>query len=117
MPFTYDEPIKRWPLNTFFPFFQCSFLYPQPSEEHEVERASETSPDGQYEGFYLVEKTVRAKLDEMLTRELLASNSGPGNCESLVSGGLCMALAYIQRFERELVKTKGSNTDMVCQNL
>jgi hypothetical protein len=100
-------------LFTFSIPFQCSFLYPQPSEEHEVERASETSPDGQYEGFYLVEKTVRAKLDEMLTRELLASNSAAGNCESLVSGGLCMALAYIQRCERELVKTKGSNNDAV----
>jgi len=86
--------------------FQCAFLYPQPSEEHETDRPSATSPDGQYEGFYLVEKTVRRKLDEMLKKEL-SSNSPPGSCESLVSGGLCMALTYIQRCEREQTKTKG----------
>ena len=88
------------------PNFQCAFLYPQPCEEREVLRPTSTCPDGQFEGFYLVEKTVRSKLDELLAREL-ASNSPPGSCESLVAGGLCMALAYIQRCERELNKHTG----------
>ena len=66
------------------------------------------SLDGQYEGFYLVEKTVRAKLEDMLAREL-ASSASPGTCESLVSGGLCMALTFIQRFEREHNQHKGSS--------
>ena len=88
-------------------FLQCAFLYPQPSEEDEVVCPTVTCPDGQYEGFYLVEKTVRTQLQELLSKEL-ASNSQPGSCESLVAGGLCMALAYIQRCEREHDKHKGA---------
>ena len=88
-------------------FPQCAFLYPQPSEENEVVCPTVTCPDGQYEGFFLVEKTVRTQLQELLSKEL-ASNSQPGSCESLVAGGLCMALAYIQRCEREHDKHKGA---------
>jgi len=61
-----------------------------------------------------VEKTVRNKLESLLTSEL-SGNLPPSQCESLVSGGLCMALAYIQRYVKERTRHMGS-ADQVQQN-
>ena len=78
----------------------CSFLY-HPSEGNEE---LPEAIDGQFEGFRQVEVSVRTKLAQILSKEL------QGNIvrQSLVAGGLCMALSYINRYlnERENRKAR-----------
>ena len=50
--------------------------------------------DGQYEGFRKVEFSVRKKLTETLSQDI----QGAVLRQSLVAGGLCMALSYINRY-------------------
>ena len=66
----------------------CSFLYP--CKDTELPEAI----DGQFEGFRKVEVSVRTKLAQILAQEL----QGPIVRQSLVAGGLCMALSYINRY-------------------
>jgi len=72
----------------------CSFLYPRQSEE--VEHLPEAT-DGQFDGFRKVEFFVRTKLTQLVSAEL----QGPIVRQSLVAGGLCMALSLINRYLKE----------------
>ena len=69
----------------------CTFLYPP--KEQENEQLPE-AVDGQYEGFRKVEFSVRKKLTETLSQDI----QGAVLRQSLVAGGLCMALSYINRY-------------------
>ncbi|XP_023342456.1 general transcription factor IIH subunit 3 [Eurytemora carolleeae] len=74
----------------------CSYLYPDPSEDTELLRQR----DGQYEVLYQVETVVRRRLKAVLSRDMnLGSTAG---AESLLSGGLAMALTYINRVKMNL---------------
>lgn len=72
----------------------CTFLYPRPSEE--LDQLPE-AVDGQFEGFRKVEYYVRTRLTQLVSAEL----QGPIVRQSLVAGGLCMALAFINRYLSE----------------
>ena len=69
----------------------CSFLYPPKDEENDQ---LPEAIDGQFEGFRKIEHCVRKKLSETLNQDLQGSIVR----QSLVAGGLCMALAYINRY-------------------
>ena len=81
--------------STFFVFIpgskSCSFLYPPKDEENDQ---LPEAVDGQFEGFRRIEHCVRKKLSETLNQDLQGSIVR----QSLVAGGLCMALAYINRY-------------------
>jgi len=66
----------------------------------EISGSSENLPeaiDGQFEGFRKVEYFVRTKLTQLVNNEL----QGPIIKQSLVAGGLCMALSFINRYLNE----------------
>ena len=72
----------------------CTFLYPRQSGEPEQ---LPEAVDGQFEGFRRVEYFVRTKLTQLINAEL----QGPIVRQSLVAGGLCMALSFINRYLNE----------------
>ncbi len=74
----------------------CHFLYPV--QEEEADPLPEAT-DGQFEGFRRLELTVRAKLSNIMMGEL----NGSIVKESLVAGGLCLAMTFVNRYlsERE----------------
>ncbi|XP_046746931.1 general transcription factor IIH subunit 3 isoform X1 [Diprion similis] len=78
-----------------------TFLYPD-EKLMEVRQI-----DGQYEGFMMVEKTVRQNLQKLIHE--IATNK-PLNTESLIGGALAMALCYIVRLEREKVAGEKINS-------
>ena len=84
---TYKNPESKMILGSK----SCTFLYPP--KEQEIEQLPE-AVDGQYEGFRKVEFSVRKKLTETLSQDI----QGAVLRQSLVAGGLCMALSYINRY-------------------
>ena len=71
------------------------FLYPTPASSADSRTASWTrSLDGQFEGFREVEATIREKALALIKSELGQQSLV---IDSLVAGGLCTALAYINR--------------------
>lgn len=66
----------------------CSYLYPDPDQSKEILRQQ----DGQHEAFYQFETVVRRRLKTVINMDLHSTAT-----ESLVSGGLAMALTYINR--------------------
>ena len=71
------------------------FLYPTPASTADSRTASWTrSLDGQFEGFREVEATIREKALALIKSELGQQSLV---IDSLVAGGLCTALAYINR--------------------
>jgi len=74
----------------------CSYLYPDQTQQKELFRQQ----DGQYEVFYQLETTVKRKLKAVLDRDM-SGVTGAGS-EPLLSGGLAMALAYINRVKADL---------------
>lgn len=96
----------------------CSYLYPDPSDQHELLRQQ----DGQHEEFYLVETVVRRRAAAVLGRDMgrggaaagggLVRGGGAGGAESLLSGALAMSLAYINR-----VKASLGPAEKICPRL
>jgi len=75
------------------------FLYPSPASSADSRTASWTrSLDGQFEGFREVEATIREKALALIKSELGQQSLV---IDSLVAGGLCTALAYINRRQKE----------------
>jgi len=66
----------------------CSYLYPDPDQSSEILRQQ----DGQHEAFYQFETVVRRRLKTVINMDLHSTAS-----ESLMAGGLAMALTYINR--------------------
>jgi len=78
----------------------CSYLYPAASEAS----ASRAGPsDGQFEGFQRVESCIRREVLHILARE--TEPGAPVSVDSLLSGALCKALAYINRKRAEAEST------------
>jgi len=73
----------------------CSYLYPDPTEQKQLLRQQ----DGQHELFYQVETVVRRRLKSVLSRDMSARAAGS---ESLLAGGLAMALTYINKVKAGL---------------
>lgn len=69
-----------------------TFLFPREDEVTLPEAI-----DGQFEGFRKLEYLVRSQLSQIIQQEL----HGPIVRQSLVAGGLCMALSYINRYLNE----------------
>ena len=72
----------------------CSYLYPPKNDENDQ---LPEATDGQFEGFRRIEHNVRKKLTETLNQDL----QGAIVRQSLVAGGLCMALSYVNRYFRQ----------------
>ena len=70
------------------------FLYPTPASADSRTASWTRSLDGQFEGFREVEATVREKALALIKSELGQQSLV---IDSLVAGGLCTALAYINR--------------------
>jgi len=66
----------------------CSYLYPDPEESSGLLRQQ----DGQHEAFYQFETVVRRRLKTVINMDLHSTAT-----ESLMAGGLAMALTYINR--------------------
>ena len=66
------------------------FLFPVPGGAAGVQR----NPDGQFEGFREVESSIRERVLALIKKELGHQSLV---LDSLVAGGLCSALAYINR--------------------
>lgn len=73
-------------------------MYPAPGKQLEIRQI-----DGQYEVFTLVEKTVKHELAEFIKKAPNISTPS----ESLLAGGIAMALCYIARVS--LLKHKQSH--------
>eukprot|EP00095_Tigriopus_kingsejongensis_P011578 maker-scaffold297_size217559-snap-gene-0.27 protein:Tk11578 transcript:maker-scaffold297_size217559-snap-gene-0.27-mRNA-1 annotation:"general transcription factor iih subunit 3" len=76
----------------------CSFLYPSQTDQDESDNLRQR--DGQFEGFYQVEATIRKQAAHILRAE--TQPTAPVHAESLLSGALSMALSYIHRRRQEL---------------
>ncbi|XP_053619667.1 general transcription factor IIH subunit 3 [Plodia interpunctella] len=72
-------------------FHKSEYLYPSPGKPLDVRQI-----DGQYELFTLVEKTIKARLVNLIKSQ--PPEEKPG--ESLLAGALAMALCYIARVRR-----------------
>ena len=70
------------------------FLYPSPASTDSRTASWTRSLDGQFEGFREVEATIREKALALIKSELGQQSLV---IDSLVAGGLCTALAYINR--------------------
>eukprot|EP00088_Acartia_fossae_P067202 TRINITY_DN8377_c0_g1_i2.p1 TRINITY_DN8377_c0_g1~~TRINITY_DN8377_c0_g1_i2.p1 ORF type:complete len:319 (+),score=59.97 TRINITY_DN8377_c0_g1_i2:33-959(+) len=68
----------------------CSYLYPDPDEAESKELFRQQ--DGQHEAFYQFETVVRRRLRTVINMDLHSVAT-----ESLMAGGLAMALTYINR--------------------
>ena len=68
----------------------CSYLYPDPTGGGELLRQQ----DGQYEEFYQVETVIKKRVETVLSNDRDGSQA---SSESLLSGALSMALAYINK--------------------
>ena len=73
----------------------CQFMYPSVNSSPV---ARERQIDGQFEGFREVETTIRSNIVQVLDRELSQVSL---IVDSLVAGGLSMALSYINRRHKE----------------
>ena len=87
----------------------CSYLYPPKNNENDQ---LPEATDGQFEGFRRIEHNVRKKLTETLNQDL----QGAIVRQSLVAGGLCMALSYVNRyFTMLLLLNKLSGKTIKCK--
>merc|ERR1719431_1172839 len=68
----------------------CSYLYPDPAGGSQLLRQQ----DGQYEEFYQVETVIRERVGVVMAKD---KEGGQASSESLLSGALAMALAYINK--------------------
>lgn len=85
----------------------CKFLFPDNSTklEEQLTNATLTARDGQYERFRDIEKVIRHRAHSMIVEEMQQTqkNSQPlVTSDSLIAGGLCMALSYINRRQKDL---------------
>lgn len=72
------------------------FLFPSPKDENETVRQL----DGQYELFTQVEKCIKDNLQTLIKQEaesIKQLKNEMNVCDSLLAGGIAMALCYIQR--------------------
>lgn len=76
----------------------CSFVYPCGGEEA---KSNNVESDGQFEGFKQLEASVRSRLAGNLASEKEAVMRTASSCESLVAGGLSLALSYANRYLAE----------------
>ena len=96
----------------------CKFLYPD-DPGHSSQALEETGPhsvmDGQFEGFRRIENIIRKRAQGMIVGEILQAEE-PGQPlftpDSLIAGGLCMALSYINRRHKDSeMPTVSANSD------
>ena len=87
----------------------CKFLYPDGLSNDvpktEDRQQNEHSSDGQFEGFRDIEKTIRRRVQSMIVGELQSMNQTNQPLftpDSLIAGGICMALSYINRKQKDL---------------
>lgn len=73
-----------------------TFLYPKESKADKGDELPEAT-DGQFEGFRKLEYSVRSRITQLVNNEL----QGPIVRQSLIAGGLCMALSFINRYLNE----------------
>jgi len=69
----------------------CSYLYPDPTGGGQLLRQQ----DGQYEEFYQVETVIKERVGLVMAKD----KEGQASSESLLSGALTMALAYINKLQ------------------
>lgn len=74
------------------------FLYPAAKGDDSSASGVRRSPDGQFEGFREVEAAIRSKALTLIKKELGQQSLV---IDSLVAGGLCTALSYINRRQKE----------------
>jgi len=72
------------------------FLYPSKGDDSQP--STTRPPDGQFEGFREVEAAIRSKALTLIKKDLGQQSLV---IDSLVAGGLCTALAYINRRQKE----------------
>jgi len=77
----------------------CSYLYPDPSGGGQLLRQQ----DGQYEEFYQVETVIKERVGLVLAKD---REGGQASSESLLSGALAMALAYINKQQASRVASE-----------
>jgi len=77
----------------------CSYLYPDPAGGSQLLRQQ----DGQYEEFYQVETVIRERVGVVMAKD---KEGGQASSESLLSGALAMALAYINKQQSGRVTTE-----------
>ena len=87
----------------------CKFLFPDNtrhnSKELEESITNSAARDGQFEGFREIEKIIRNRAHSMIVGEIhQAQEHGQPlvTSDSLIAGGLCMALSYINRRHKDL---------------
>jgi len=77
----------------------CQFLHPEVGGDKGRDKLPQgRKADGQFEGFRDVEATIRNNAMALLKREMAHQSLV---LDSLVAGGLCMALSYINRRQKE----------------
>ena len=74
------------------------FLYPAKGDD-DIQQSSVRGLDGQFEGFREVEASIRSKAMKLIRKQLEEKSLV---IDSLVAGGLCLALSYINRYVRLL---------------
>lgn len=93
----------------------CKFLFPDGSLNIPAnqEETSSSARDGQFEGFRDIEKIIRHRAHGMIIGEMdrPQENGQPFiTSDSLIAGGLCMALSYINRRRKDLELPSVSST-------
>ena len=83
----------------------CRFLYPDVSQRNSTssEQSIKTSSahDGQFEGFEEIENIIRKRAHSMIVGEMQEPGQPFVAPDSLITGGLCMALSYINRRHKD----------------
>jgi transcription initiation factor TFIIH subunit 3 len=93
----------------------CKFLFPDgsPNITANQEEPSSSTRDGQFEGFRDIEKIIRHRAHGMIIGEMKKAQETSQplvTSDSLVAGGLCMALSYINRKRKDLELPSVSRT-------
>jgi len=88
----------------------CQFLYPEVTSSRPRPRKA---ADGQFEGFRDVETVIRANAMALLKREMAHQSLV---LDSLVAGGLCLALTYVNRRQKESNLAAGQDDDKKAAN-
>jgi len=90
------------------------FLYPAKGDD-DIQQSSVRGLDGQFEGFREVEASIRSKAMKLIRKQLEEKSLV---IDSLVAGGLCLALSYINRRQKEsnLVADDGTESGASSSN-
>ena len=107
----------------------CKFLYPDVSQrisETSEDSITSSAHDGQFEGFREIESIIRNRAHSMIVGEMQEPGHPFVASDSLIAGGLCMALSYINRRHKDMEldtlsaktsKDKGSDKHASASNM